>query len=171
MSTTPAPQESLHDIVLPQPVPWTPQTVGWAALLGILLVALGWASISLLRRRRANRYRRLALVRLERLEQALHEPSARASALSEFPILVKQTALARWPRSQVASLSGAPWLRFLDETCGGKDFSEGAGRILPTLAYSAPSARALGPGDLTALVDVVRHWIRRHRFRSDRARV
>ena len=170
MDETMAAPPNLHDIVLPEPVSWMPQTVGSGALLGVFLVALGWTLVSLLRRRRANRYRRTALARLEHIERALFDPVTRVGALAELPVLIKQTALACRPRSEVASLSGIRWLRYLDESCGGKDFSEGAGRVLPMLAYAAPSAtESLEPDDMPALVEVVRRWIRGHRNERHRS--
>ena len=171
-ATTASAPHNLHDIVLPEPVSWLPQTVGWSALLGIFLVAFGWALISLFRRWRANRYRRNALARLERIEGALLDPAARPGALTELPVLVKQTALACRPRSEVAALTGARWLRYLDESYGGKDFSEGAGRVLPMLAYAAPSGNeSLAPDDLRDLVGLVRRWIRGHSHGRNSARV
>ncbi len=141
----------LHDIVLPEPVSRMPQTSAWWVLLGLLLVVLGCAVYVFVRRWRANRYRRQALARLDDLEDAV-----------AIPVLVKQTALAAWPRSEIASLSGDPWLRFLDASYGGNGFTEGPGRLLPTLAYEA---RALDPEEQRALVGVVRDWIRGHRVR------
>jgi hypothetical protein len=166
MNETAAAPPSLHDIVLPEPVSWMPQTVGWWVLLAVLLLALVWVSWTAVRRRRANRYRRLALARLEEIEQELADPASRAGALGELPVLVKQTALACAPRSKVAQLSGERWLRFLEESFAAGGFVDGHGRLLPTLAYATPSTiDALGDDDLRALLGLVRQWIRRHRVR------
>ena len=166
MTVEQAPLLDLYDIVLPEPVSWVPQTPGWWILLGVLVIALSWATYSTVRRRRANRYRRLALERLARIEQDLATPSSRDDAMMALPVLVKQTALAFRPRTHVAALSGDSWLHFLDESYGGSGFSKGPGRLLPKLAYSAPDAmRALPTDELHALVDLVRRWIRRHRVR------
>ncbi len=163
---------NLHDVVLGEPVSWMPQTVGWWVLLGLVLLALGWATFVALRRRRANRYRRLAFARLDEIEQALIDAASRPGALTALPELVKQTALACRPRSEVASLSGQPWLRFLNASYGGDGFTEGPGRLLPTLAYATPWAtRALGTQELDALIGLVRLWIRRHRTEGGDHRV
>ena len=163
MNPTPAAPPNLHDIVLPEPVSWMPQTVGWWVLLGIVLLALGWASHRAVRRRRADRYRRLALARLAEIEQALAEPASRSGDSSALPELVKQTALGFRPRSEVAALSGDPWLRFLDASYGGNGFTAGPGQLLPTLAYGAPPVEgSKSREEIAQLVGLIRHWIRKH---------
>ena len=95
------PLAGLADIVTPPPVSWLPQTWGWAVLGAVLLVLLAWMLWRWRKRREANRYRREALGELERI------------SLNEVPALLKRTALAAWPREQVAALSGAEWVAFL----------------------------------------------------------
>ena len=166
MNDAEAALQGLHDIVLPAPVSWMPQTPASWILLGILLLALIQLTVMVVRRRRTNRYRWLALARLARIETALVEPSSRADAVTALAVLVKQTALAFRPRSEVGALSGAPWLRFLDESYGGTGFTEGPGRLLAVLAYSTPvTQNRLPAAELEALVGLVRLWIRRHRVR------
>jgi hypothetical protein len=161
-----APLLDLYDIVLPERVRWVPQTPGWWILLGVLVIAVCWATYSAIRRWQTNRYRRLALERLARIEQDLATPSSRDDAMMALPVLVKQTALAFRPRTHVAALSGDSWLHFLDESYGGSGFSKGPGRLLPKLAYSTPATTNTVPvAELEALVDLVRRWIRRHRVR------
>ena len=166
MTDEQAPLSSLHDIVLPEPVSWVPQAAGWWFLLGALVVALSFATYVAVRRRRANLYRRFALERLARIEQDLANVSSRDDAIVALPVLVKQTALAFRPRSEVAALSGSSWLRFLDDSYGGRGFTEGPGRLLSTLAYSTPATtNRLPTEELEALVDLVRRWIGGHRVR------
>lgn len=168
MTPTPAALPDLHDIVLPEPVSLLPQTPGWWVLLGLVLLVLAWATHRAARRRHANRYRRLALARLEGIEQSLADPAVAPEDLSALPRLVKQTALACRPRSEVAALSGEPWLRFLDRSYGGTGFTEGPGRLLLSLAYSRPEATdAARSEQLGSLVRLIRRWIRRHHAGSE----
>ncbi|HEX4987063.1 MAG TPA: DUF4381 domain-containing protein, partial [Burkholderiales bacterium] len=67
-----------------------------------LLAVAAWALWRWHRRREANRYRREALAELARLED-----------VAGIPPLLKRTALAAWPRKEVAALSGAQWVAFL----------------------------------------------------------
>ena len=144
--------ERLHDIVLSEPVSWLPQTTAWyvAVVAALLVMALGLAAW--LRHRRKNRYRREALARLAEI--------ANRGAYAELPALVKRTALCCGRRVEVASLTGEAWLRFLDESYGGRGFTHGPGRALTTLAY-APTPELDGD----AIVPVVRDWIRKHDVR------
>jgi hypothetical protein len=156
--------EKLHDILLPDPVSWAPQTIGWYVVLGlILLLASLWVHGSV-RHFSENRYRRLALVDLSAIERTLQQPEARAAALAALPGLLKRTALSGFPRVEVAALSGRDWLAFLDETMGGgKAFTEGEGRVLPLLAYApAPRIEELSGDAAQRLVRLARRWISMH---------
>jgi hypothetical protein len=155
--------EKLHEILLPDPVSWIPQTVGWYVVLGLILLVTGWWVYGRLRRFRRNRYRRLALAELAVIEGELQQPERRAKALVEIPVLLKWTALAAFPRSEVADLSGERWLTFLDKTMRGKDFTEGVGRLLPELAYApALGIATLSDERIGSLLQLTRRWIERH---------
>jgi hypothetical protein len=155
--------EKLHEIVMPAPVSWAPQTIGWYVLFGLILLVAGWWVYMCLRRFRKNRYRRLALEELTVVERELQEPERRAKALAEIPVLLKWTALAAFPRSEVAALTGEQWLAFLDRNLGGKDFKEGPGRILSELAY-APAEKTARFSDesIRNLLQLIRRWTKRH---------
>jgi len=159
--------EHLHDIVLPEPVSWVPQTVGWWVALVLLGLLLGWVGYTTYNRWQANRYRRLALNQLRQIEAELCTPDRRVTALLELPVLMKQAVLACWKRSDVASLTGEAWLRFLDESYCGKGFTQGPGRLLPTLAYSPPSTfhqlGDIGSDEANKLIVLIREWIQHHR--------
>lgn len=166
-NSAPPTLEHLHDIVLPEPISWVPQTVGWWVALILLGLLLGWVGYATYNRWQANRYRRLALNQLRQIEAELGTPDRRVTALLELPGLMKQTVLACWKRSDVASLTGEGWLRFLDESYCGKGFSQGPGRLLPTLAYSPPSTfhqlSDIGSDDVNGLIVLIREWIQHHR--------
>src|SRR5512139_3306081 len=133
--------EKLHEILLPDPVSWMPQTIGWYVVLGIILFLAGWWLHGRVQNYRTNRYRRLALKELAVIERELKRPEKRFRALGEIPSLLKGAALSAFPRSEVADLSGERWLDFLDKTMGEKNFTQGEGRLLSELPY-APVQRA-----------------------------
>lgn len=157
--TAAPPMESLTGLIgrlveppQPPPVAMTPQTAGWAVLAGLLIGALAWAGWRAWRRWRANAYRRAALAELR---AAGDDPAAIAAIL-------RRAALAAWPRPQVASLTGADWLHFLDATGGGGSFHDGPGRVLARAPYCAGTPPSPGLAELAAL------WIRRHRVEAAR---
>ena len=126
--------EKLADIAMPAPMPYLPQTWGWAALAMIVMAIIGWLAWRAIRRHRANRYRREALAELNALERQLGENSRRPEALAGMAALLKRVALAAWPRPEVAALSGPAWAEFVRSHSGGADVGP-ALRLLDDLEY------------------------------------
>jgi hypothetical protein len=166
MTPTPVPPAALaglHDVVVPQPVSFLPATPAWLVVLVLLLAALSWTAVSVLRRYGSNRYRREAAAALREIEKRLHSPATRQVALAELPVLVKRVALVLAPRAEVAGLNGDPWLELLDRTWRGAAFSKGPGRLLPEIAYdSQDRLAAILPTDVEALVGLLQMWIPGH---------
>ncbi len=122
-----------------------PQTDVWLWLGTGLAIVCGTLAYRLARRWKSNAYRRAAL----------REISLANGDAATLAAILRRTALAAYPRSKVAALHGDDWLTFLDETYGGKEFSEGDGRVLAT----APYCKA--PPEL-AVKEVVVAWVRGH---------
>jgi len=154
--------DRLQEISLPQPAAWTPQTVGWYLLAAAVAFGLLWLARGFVRQRTANRYRRAALAELAAIETGMGDAAGPARALTEIPALLKRTALAVFPRAEVAGLSGEAWLGFLDATAGTTDFTSGPGRVLADLPYRQVAA-APPEDQLRDLLSVSRRWIRKHR--------
>ncbi len=159
--------EKLHEILLPEPVSWMPQTLGWYVAFGLIAGIIGWWAYGNFQRFRENRYRRFAFAELEVIGRELQQPEKRVRALVEIPLLLKRTALAAFPRSDVAGLSGEKWLAFLDKTMGGKDFKENEGRMLPELTYAPAHRIAKIPDEVIGkLLQLVRRWIQVHKGKN-----
>ena len=135
--------DRLADPPAPEPVSFAPQTAGWWILGVLLALALIWGLRRVWLRRRANAYRRAALVGLA---QAGDDPAAIAAIL-------RRAALAAFPRREVAGLIGSDWLDFLSTT---GDFPQSAGPELIRAPY-APNDRAQG------LRAAAESWVRTHR--------
>lgn len=135
--------DQMHDIVVPDPISWWPLAPGWWVVLLILGIALLWLAAIGYRRWQNNAYRRQALHELETITPA------------ELPALVKRVSLVTFPREKVATLSGEPWLEFLDQTGNTTDFTQGPGRHLLELSYN-PNANDLPIKELT---QVIRKWV------------
>jgi hypothetical protein len=144
----------LRDIHLPEPVSWWPPAPGWWLLLALLFAAgLGaW-----LRQRHHARHelRRQALEELERIENRFGRGDDELRILEELSALLRRTAIARYPREQVASLTGQRWLRFLDGVMGGDGFSRGPGRALA----DAPYRPSIAADNIPDLIDLCRRWL------------
>ena len=106
--------ELMHELVMPEPVSRAPEGPGWWILFGwfaIVVVVIVRAAIE---RRRRNRYRREAMARLDQVEAAASEDPSAAAA--EVAVILKQAALAAYPRADVAALYGKDWARFLNQS-------------------------------------------------------
>lgn len=170
---TPAPAAAtgtlarLADVAVPPPVPWTPQTIGWpvaGALLGTLTL---WAAWRGLRRYRANRYRRAALAELAALRPRLSgSPDDRARALLALAQVLKRTALAAWPRADVAPLAGASWAAFLAAHAGpAREAAALLAQLVDDAEYRAPDVLSQWSAhDAQAVAEAARHWIAGHRI-------
>jgi hypothetical protein len=131
---------NLRDIVVPPAVSFWPPAPGWWLVGAAGVIAAGFAVAVAVRHWQRNAYRREALRALE------------TAKTSEISAILKRAALVAFPREQVASLSGAAWLAFLDRT-GGTAFENTA---LLALTYG-------GTGDRDTVVAQARRWIERHR--------
>ncbi len=143
----------MHDLVPPEPVPLVPQTVGW-------LIAVVWiiAIVTISGRHgyqawRRNRYRREALTMLRWIDENSDD---NRQVAEQVATLLKRTALAAYPREQVAKLYGAAWAQFLRETASNDPEVGQAADQLATAAYrpAVDGARLIGPA---------RRWIKVHR--------
>lgn len=144
----------LIDQLVPPPTPpavsMLPETMGWVFLaiaVGALALLL---SVRLRTYKRLNAYRHEALTRLS---QADGDPAKIAE-------VIRRTALVAYPRTDVASMSGEVWLRFLDETGGEANFSSGVGRLIAAGPYNP---RVSADANLEP---IAARWIKRHKRRS-----
>ncbi len=146
---------ALHDIHPAPPPDWWPPAPGWWLLGLVLLAALAAALRQLIRLARRRRQRHRALRLLQQLQrQSGGDPRTLSAGVST---LLRRAALARFPRQQVAALSGVDWLRFLDRTGATDRFSNGPGRVLAEAPFR-PGATF----ETQALVSLARRWLRRN---------
>lgn len=151
---------SLHDIVMPPAVSWMPQTWGWALLAALLLALLLAVLLRAYLRYRRNAYRREALRELGRIETMMRDPARGDDAARELAELVKRTALAAWPRSRIAALTGSDWVRFLDAS---GSHEEGLARLLDDLEYCGDERLAAAlPSTADEAIAGARRWIETH---------
>ncbi len=156
--------DALADIVVPEAVSFTPVTVGWKLLAGLLILALFAAGVAEYRRYCRNRYRREALAELKVLSKVVTQAGAgKIEALRTLPALLRRVALSADERATVASLSGAAWLDYLDAHYPGDGFATGPGREVEAVGYlPEPQVSALESGSVDALFREVRSWIESH---------
>jgi len=137
----------LHDYYQPTQPAWTPQTIGWYVLGGVVAALLLWLAILAIHQWLKNRYRR----------EAQHELAT--STPDQFSALLKRTALVRWPREKVAALSGEAWLTFLDDAAATKSFQSAPGNLIEEIALREDAASI---EEEEVVRELAAEWIRRH---------
>ncbi len=137
----------------PEPIPisMVPQTWGWTALTAVFLIGVGSIIYLLVRYRRANAYRRLALIELK---QAGNDPARAANIL-------RRAALAAFPRNEVASLHGQDWLNFIQHSAEKLQFSDEVGQSLLLAPYRE------GKED-PKVAKLARDWITLHKVEAEK---
>ncbi len=152
MSKDPTSIDRLHDLVLPPPEPLWPPTPGWSiVLLTIAFIALGFI-LKWVIRWQSNRYRREAIHLLDHPE----------TTTAMFSSIIKRAALTKWPRSEIADLTGSRWLEFLDRSADMDSFATGPANKLEAAAFDPTS---IIHDD--ALKRAARVWIIQHRRRKE----
>jgi len=144
----------MHGLVMPGPVAWLPQTPGWWIVLGWLLAVLLLLAWQFAKRRQRNRYRRDALTELRSI--AAQTELGPGESAQRIAVLLKRTALAAYPRKDVAALYGRDWAQFLKESAGNDPQIAEAADLLAAAAYR-PDV------DGSVLARPARRWIRLHR--------
>ena len=150
MATAIDPLAELRPIHWPEPVSWWPPAPGWILLVVALLLALVIGARHLQQRRKPA-VEADALRMLTTLET--HTGSDR-EFLDALNLTLKRIALARFPREQVAALSGRPWLTFLATSSGIDEFVSGSGKALEQAPYQA----SVHLSDREALLSLCRQW-------------
>ena len=144
----------LHDIHLPAPVSWWPPAIGWWLLL-LLLIILVVIGYWFYRRHQRMRWRRDALAELLHLQQ---QSLSSKELIIELSMLMRRVAITRFPREEVASLTGEKWLLFLDQQLKRPEFQQ-QGRLLITAPYSTPYDKSVD-ADTKELCNLCERWIR-----------
>jgi len=145
--------QRMHDVVEPQAVPFTPQTAGWLVLGAVLLSIVLFSGWRVVLSRRRNRYRREALAALQEIAANSQQDSMATGA--QIALLLKRTALAAYPRQQVASLHGKQWAFFLCQSSNQDPEIEAVADQLARVAYRREIETA-------TLIAPARRWIENH---------
>lgn len=143
--------DRLQDIVEAPSVGWWPPAPGWWVVAAGALVVVGIAGMRAWQSWQANAYRRAALQELDT-----------ATTVAAVAGILKRTALAAWPRANVASLSGAAWCAWLRQTASA-ELPQDVAETLSSGVYRADQ-KASQP-----LLAFAGRWIRDHQLPTERS--
>jgi hypothetical protein len=150
----------LKEIDLPEPVSWFPATEGWLVIAAAIAVAIGWMGWRRYRKWLSERYRREALTRLSAMRIGKDDTRA---PLMDLPLVLRMTALAAYPREEVAGLRGSQWVDWLN--ANGARFEPNDAAWLDRLPYASSASAALSSDVAARLLETSQHWVRTHRAR------
>ena len=146
----------LRDIHLPESVAFWPLAYGWWILIfiGITIIAL---TVFLYLRSRRNRLSAITLARHEysRISTEYQEHNDALRLAKQVSILMRRLSISLFPRTQVASLTGDDWLRFLNEQVSDQVFTNSKGGIL----IDAPYRETINRDDAEELMNNCELWI------------
>lgn len=146
----------IKDIHLPLSPEMWPPAPGWWLLAVIVLFFLFWIISRLRRLWRRKQLQKEILASLNELQREYSDEQI-PHFLAEVSILLRRVALMKFPRRQVAALTGKDWLSFLDQHGGDGQYSNGVGSVLAAGPYSRRSEV-----DKDALLLLTRKWIKRN---------
>ena len=159
-STTPTTLE-LRDIHLPDPISWWPLAPGWwFVLAAIVLIIAGVFLFRYYLKKQA--LRKTVAAELESI-CAQHKKDNNALVLVQsLSILLRRACISFYPRSEVASLTGDAWLKFLDDSMSDSNcqntFHSEHGRLLATAPYLAENSKL--DIDAEKLIQLCENWLR-----------
>lgn len=113
--------EMVGDILEPDPLPFTFDTIGWKILFGILLLVAVIAFYKWIKLYQKNKYRRTAIKKLQLIEAEVAQSPYKINQLN---IILKQVAIVTFGREQVAGLYGNDWFLFLDSKNKKSEFTK-----------------------------------------------
>ncbi|MDG2224484.1 MAG: DUF4381 domain-containing protein [Rubripirellula sp.] len=145
-NTDPTSLDRLHDIVVPDPIPWWPPTPVWYVIAIFALLVIAGVMYRLWNRWHSNAYRRAAVREL-----------AQADSVLAIGQLLRRAALACSPRTTIATLGGGEWVDWLVKRVD-VPMPESVREQLIKGVYERPSSA----DDLSALRQYASDWIQRH---------
>ncbi len=137
MQENPLPLRDLH---MPEPISWWPLAAGWWVILAVVLLLLSWLGYRALQRYRFNAAQRYALRTLDSIESEFKANGNAVSLGKSISSLLRRAMLAYAPRHEIAGLTGADWLTWLDRDLPVPYFQTDGGKTLLELPYRDPNA-------------------------------
>lgn len=143
----------LRDIHLPADPSWWPPAPGWW-ILAVLTIGLAvWFGLAMRRRLLRRQWRHRIMSEFEAIvaDDALRNDSPRL--IAQLSQLLRRAG--RLIQADAPSLRGKAWLDFLDSVLATDEFSQGPGSALLEGPFQREST-----GDVEALLDLIRRWMK-----------
>ncbi len=149
------PLANLHPLREPELIGWWPLAPLWWLLIAIALLCLAGLLYVVVKRYRANAYRRQGLAQLQALHRQYLSEKNTSQYVAQTNALLKSVALHCYPRREVAASNGRQWLTFLN------DRMNAAEQFQPDFVTAA-YRKACPDMDMEQMHSAARTWIKRH---------
>lgn len=138
----------LEGLYEPPPVEFTFETIGWSILAGLVFLAIGVWMFSSIRQFVKNKYRREALAKIKNSD----------NDMNTIWVVLKQVAIYRFGRREVADLTGKDWLSFLEHSAADVEFLKWSDEVNQILYEKV----TLDESIRVELVTNAKKWIKNH---------
>lgn len=147
--------EMVGDILEPDPLPFTFETIGWKVLSVVLLLVVSILFYKWLKLYQKNKYRRAAIKKLKLIEV---NNSQSQYEINQLNIILKQVAMVTFGRELVAELYGNEWLLFLDSKFEKSDFI----KYESNFSDAIYSNKGVDDTRLKSIYKLTKTWINEH---------
>jgi len=127
----PNPLEQLRDIHLPESVNAWELAPGWWVLIGLLVILLAYLVYRWLKTRHAMRLLKPATQELQNIANMVPDNQA----IAQLSALLKRVSLIYYPKKEIAALSGAQWVDFLNRQSEQVIFNDDHKKVFSEIAY------------------------------------
>ncbi|MBG7630428.1 MAG: DUF4381 domain-containing protein [Bacteroidetes bacterium] len=147
--------EMVGDILEPDPLPFTFETIGWKILGVVLLIVASILFYKWLKLYQKNKYRREAIKKLKFIEANNTQSQYKINQLN---IILKQVAMVTFGREQVAQLYGNDWFLFLDSKSEKSTFVKYSSNFTDAIY----SKKEVDDTRLKSIYKLTKTWINEH---------
>jgi len=148
-------REVIGNILEPDPLPFTFETIGWKILAVVLLVIALLAFFKWLKLYQKNKYRRVSIKKLQFIESGNTQSQYKINQLN---IILKQVAIVTFGREKVAELYGDDWLLFLDSKYKKSEFVNYSSNFSDAIYYN----KEVDESTLKSIYITTKTWINEH---------
>ncbi len=149
-------ESQLKDVHLPAVPDWWPLSVFGYGFILFVLVVLICSGLYLMKKWLRGRARRKALKQINIYKNTPRVNNTKT--IANLSILLRRVALAYYPRHEVAGLTGAAWLEFLDKTGETEIFTKEIGDLLLYAPYQKKA-----DADYSELLNTIELWIQQRK--------
>ena len=143
------------DILEPDPLPFTFETIGWKIVGAVLLIGAIVLFYKWLKLYQKNKYRREAIQKIQLIENQNSESQYKVNQLN---IILKQVAIITFGREQVAQLYGNDWYAFLDS----KNKKSGFAKYSANFSDAIYRDKEVDETILNSIYKLTKTWINEH---------